>query len=259
MDFVHYSATGNTFLIFDDRKCEVSIEDKSKWGLIAEKYNVDGLLFVQESEEFDFTMRYLNRDGGEVEMCGNGARAICTFVYEELNLPLSNNAYQFKTFNGPLTGLKTESGFAINMGTPKDFNMLEVGDLFEGKKSLYAYTGVPHVVYEVDDVEKVDLITCARPIRYNERFENGTNINFYHLDNEKIFMRTYERGVENETLSCGTGTVAVAMAVYKYHHLKSPIHIKAPGGLLTVSWDGDFEEPKLAGPVEVLKKGKLDA
>ena len=257
MDFVHYSATGNTFLIFDDRDGAAEVENAEKWGKIAESYDVDGLLFVQKSEEFDFTMRYLNRDGGEVEMCGNGARAICTYAFNELGIPLSDNQYKFKTYNGPLVGLKTDSGFAINMGTPKDYNTVKVDDLFSSKKYLYAYTGVPHVVYEVENVEEIDLIESARPIRYNERFKNGTNINFYHISEDKNFMRTYERGVENETLSCGTGTVAVAMALFKHHNLSSPVQIKAPGGLLTISWEGDFKEPKLAGPVEVLKRGKL--
>lgn len=258
MEFVHYSATGNTFLIFDDRSNHCELENVSKWNKVADEYGVDGLLFVQKSDEHDFSMRYLNRDGTEVEMCGNGARAICTFAHEELDIPLGDNGYHFQTYNGPLQANKNSESFAIAMGNPRDFNMVEVDDLFDATNSLYTYTGVPHVVYQVEDIDSINLVETARPIRYDDRFEKGTNINFYHLDeNGKCYMRTYERGVEAETLSCGTGTVAVALSLFRHHEFRSPVQIKAPGGLLTISWEGEFENPKLSGPVDLVKRGNL--
>ena len=168
------------------------------------------------------------------------------------------NLLSFETKKGVYEGeVVSENRVSVSMNELYAVEEIDISDLYkEAKNSYFANTGVPHCVYEVEDVDSIDLIEIARPIRNEKRFREGTNINFYDLKDGNIRMRTYERGVEDETLACGTGTVAVALSYRKYHEEKTELDIQTPGGLMNVS----FRDGKrfLTGEVTVPFKGSLD-
>lgn len=220
---------------------------------------MDGLLFVEppRGEDFDFHMRYLNADGGEVEMCGNGARAILHFVSRELKVIPRKDSYQFSTQKGVYWGKGSEN-FPVQMTEIYDWNKFNVSDLFSSSFSYYLNTGVPHTIFEVDFLKEVDLQKIGSEIRYNPRFEKGVNVNFFKvIKPNEVSMRTYERGVEGETLSCGTGATAVALSLAKERGWDSPIKVHVPGGELSISFDCDFEKVYLEGPVDLLERSSL--
>lgn len=257
--FCRYSATGNTFLIFDNRSGELSDLPKETYASWCHDHGVDGLLFVENAREesFDFHMRYLNADGGEVEMCGNGARSILHFVSHELKMAPQNKSYKFSTQKGVYFG-KGEEGFPVQMTEIYDWQAIDVSDLTPNKFSYYLNTGVPHALYEVENLTALDLLKEGAKVRYDERFSKGANANFFEvLKKGHVSMRTYERGVEGETLSCGTGATAVALALAKERNWSSPISVQVPGGLLKISFDENFSEVYLEGPVDLLERSSL--
>ena len=257
MKFWKYQANGNDFVIFDVREKSLDYSNKYLWGRICDrKYGVgaDGVMFFAPSEIHDFKMIYLNADGGEVDMCGNGARAMVHLAKELLGkTPVS-----FETRKGVYEGEVLSDGkVSVSMNELYGVEEVPISDLFsEGKNSYFANTGVPHCVYEVYDVDQVELEKVAPPIRYENRFCEGTNVNFFDIKNGKVRMRTYERGVEGETLACGTGTVAVALAYSKHHGEVKELEIQTPGGLMKVQ----FKDGKriLSGEVSNLFIGELN-
>lgn len=227
-----YSATGNSFVIFDMREHEEFIP-KYSWESLCEKEKVDGLLFLTKPtlSHHDFRMVYLNRDGGEVSMCGNGLRALGVFAHSQgLNL---NQHYKVQTKNGSYQTIPSEIPRVL-MTECYDENRIKIDDLYPAKKSFYINTGVPHCVYLVEDVESLALESIAKPIRLNERFLEGCNVNFVELKEKNRFkIRTFERGVEGETLSCGTGIIAASLLLKKDNEL--PFVVESQGGELKVS------------------------
>jgi len=257
MKFWKYQANGNDFVIFDVRDNSLDYSKKSLWGKICDrKYGVgaDGVLFFAPSQDHDFKMIYLNADGGEVDMCGNGARAMVHVA----SILLGKTPVSFETKKGVYEGEVLSDGrVSVSMNELYAVEEVSIGDLFsEAKNSFFANTGVPHCVYEVEDVDKIELVEIARPIRYDKRFPEGTNINFYDVKDGSIRMRTYERGVEGETLACGTGTVAVALSYRKHHEEIDELEIQTPGGLMKVQ----FKNGKrfLSGGVSNPFSGDLD-
>lgn len=263
VNYCRYSATGNTFLIFDNRDAALSTFGPDKLGQWCSKYQVDGLLFLEKSShlEADFHMRYVNADGGEVEMCGNGARSILHFAGQVLNLESKapqEKEYSFSTLNSIYKG-KGQGLYSLLMTEVRDWGLIKVDDLFESQISYYLNTGVPHTLYEVEDVEKVDLVEHGRRIRYDDRFERGTNVNFFQIESpNNVRVRTYERGVEGETQSCGTGATAVALSLGKLKGWGPKVHVQVPGGKLTISFDPEFKEIYLEGPVDLLESDSFE-
>ncbi len=257
MKFWKYQANGNDFVIFDVRVDSLDYSNKELWGKICDrKYGVgaDGVLFFAPSENHDFKMIYLNADGGEVDMCGNGARAMVHLA----KVLLDKTPVSFETRKGVYEGEVLADGrVSVSMNELYGVEEVPISDLYtEGKNCYFANTGVPHCVYEVEDVDKVDLVEVARPIRYDKRFCEGTNINFFDVKNGTLRMRTYERGVEGETLACGTGTVAVALAYVKHHGKKDELEIQTPGGMMKVQFKG--EKRFLSGEVSNPFNGEID-
>ena len=256
LDWLKYSATGNSFLIFDNRQGSLELANGAFWEKLASTENVDGLLFVENSEKYDFKMRYLNNDGGEVEMCGNGARAITHFYFHQIDS--SQNSLQFETLNGVY---KSHIGdlVKVQMTELKEVGKIDLNDLGTGTFSYFLNTGVPHCIFERENIDELDLNSVAAPVRHDPRFEKGSNVNFFErLTSNKIKIRTFERGVEGETLSCGTGITATSLALAIEKSQKSPLEIESKGGTLIVSWNDDFSEVFLEGPVEVLEKGSFN-
>lgn len=262
--FWHYLATGNSFLFFENRGGALhEYKRKLFFQDLARKYEVDGFVFLEESRnpQAHFHMRYLNADGGEVEMCGNGARSIIHFASKILNIPWDERGYYSFTTQGALyRGSPLEEGLPVQMTELRDLGKLEIGDLLpEALFSYYLNTGVPHAIFQVPSLDAISIHEIGARIRYDKRFEKGVNVNFFELrEGGDIFLRTYERGVEGETLSCGTGATAVAIALAKIKGWTSPLTIKVLGGELSLSFNSDFSEVFLSGEVILKTKGEAD-
>lgn len=255
-----YSATGNTFLIGDNREGQFGKPSKEEIEKLCSAGKVDGLIFLEksENEEADFHMRYYNNDGGEVEMCGNGARSIVHFAKEVAGLEETDSKFKFSTKNSLYEG-RPQKNYPIKMNEIGDWEKYDVSDLYEANASYFLNTGVPHCIYLVDDVSKVPLDEAGNKIRFHERFPGGTNINWVQiLDNQKIRMRTFERGVDGETDSCGTGATAAALAMSKIKNWNSPISVVVNGGELTISFSENYSEVFLEGPVDFLGEHPSD-
>jgi diaminopimelate epimerase len=246
MKFCKYSSTGNDFLIFDNRLREID-QNPSLWKKICARrtgVGADGVIFLEDSITADFKMNYINADGHAVSMCGNGLRAISTFALNDLKLTNANGEFCIETNAGLfIAHIQKDKSIAVEMNHNTEENAHSSGDVFQNKDcigSYYINTGVPHCVYELSSqraLEELDVEKVGRRIRYDSLFENGVNSNFYfvkNLEEPQIVMRTYERGVEAETLSCGTGTVAVAMSFIRKYSLKKSISFETAGGPLSV-------------------------
>lgn len=260
MNFWKYQANGNDFVIFDDRLgtfCDAPI---GHFEFICDRkkgVGADGILFLKKSMKADFKMIYLNADGKEVSMCGNGARAITHFVHHVVKMKQTSD-YSFETQNGIYHSRVDGTGkIFLEMTELYDEEKIDISDLCpEAKSNYYANTGVPHCVFEVEDVSRFDLLGRAPKMRHDARFPSGVNINIYQIINQsELKMRTFERGVENETLACGTGTVAVALAFQKHHGQKSEILIHAPGGDLSIVLEKEKRE--YSGQVELVFQGQF--
>lgn len=263
LPFSKYVATGNDFVVVDNRDGRYDANNKRLWEKVcAQKWGVgaDGVLFVEKSlkENCDFKMRYLNADGGEVSMCGNGARAITAFFHSEC--AGGKNQYTFETKNGVYTcKLDATWGFCLSMTELYDVGKIDISTLIKNESSLYLNTGVPHCVFEVKDVEHFPVFEEGKKIRYNSLFSEGSNANFYtRLSENRLKVRTYERGVENETLACGTGATAVAIAAAKRYQIKEAIEVEVPGGLLLIKFNQDFTSIELCGKAEKIFSGILN-
>ena len=230
-----YSSTGNTFAIFGDTVPRHDISDHHAWKSLAQREKVDGIIFLESPHRTttDYRMRYLNADGKEAEMCGNGVRALGVFISREN--PSASPPFRIETKNGVCEVVATAPLPSIRMPEGEDMGALDISDLFPANRSLYMVCGVPHAIFFVTDVRDVDIMRVAPPISRHPRFPQGTNVNFVQImEPGRIATRVYERGVERETLSCGTGAAAAALACLRLLSWSGEINILAPGGELTV-------------------------
>ncbi len=247
--FAKMHGNGNDFILIDEFN-KILIEEKRKGKFVKAICNrnfglgADGVLFVQKSEKADAKFRYFNSDGSEAEMCGNGIRCFARYVVEEA---YAESPLRVETLSGilKLDVTKDDEGWwvRVDMGVPK-FKSEEIpaeeevwGKEFEfnGEKfKVYAVnTGVPHAVIFVDNLN-FDIIGIAKFIRFHKLFPEGINVNFAKIEGNAIRIRTYERGVEDETLSCGTGSVAVAAVANKLGFIDSSVEVLTKGGKLRI-------------------------
>lgn len=253
LEFVKYQGTGNDFIILDGRKqvpqnLDVALLCHRKFGIGA-----DGLMILQNHPKHDFEMIYYNSDGNLSTMCGNGGRCLAHYAHA-LGLG-SNNSVIFHAVDG-------EHRAEIN-GDWVSLGMIDTS-LGEKRDNVYILnTGSPHYVYFTENaVSEIDLVPFARNIRYGSEFQaEGINVNVVQvLGNHHLDMRTYERGVEDETLSCGTGVTAAALAyLLSTQELGGSVKVTTPGGELEVTAafaDGHFSSVVLKGPVERVFTGK---
>jgi len=255
LEFYKYQGAGNDFVMIDNR---ASVFDTSNTKLINFLCNrrfgigADGLICLENAEGFDFKMMYFNADGNESTMCGNGGRCIVAFA-KYLNI-IKNKAH-FTAIDGihKATIIKDD----VSLG------MQDISDILMADTHLFLDSGSPHHVTFVSDVETVDVKKDGRKIRNGAPyFKEGSNINFVtQIDENNFKVRTYERGVEDETLSCGTGVTAVAIAVHKSGKTKSnSVILKTRGGNLEVSFnlkDGVYTDIFLKGLAVQVFKGKI--
>jgi len=259
------SGSGNDFIIVDNRNNIVNEKDLSKFieNVCRRRMSVgaDGLIFVENSNTLDFKWRFFNSDGNAAEMCGNGARCVARFAFLK---KIAESEMSFETEAGPISARVTKDRVKIKMPSPSDIEIDYIIELKNGPLSVSSVnTGVPHVVVGVDSFENVDVVKLGREIRFHEMFAPaGTNVNFvYEQEDGTIAIRTYERGVEDETLACGTGSIAGAIVMAYKFKKKSPIKfLTRSGGYLTIHFkekEAEFYDIHLEGDARVIYKGEL--
>ncbi len=239
ISFSKYHGTGNDFIIIDNRELQWKPTQEEVAHLCDRHFGIgaDGLMLLTEKPGTDFYMTYYNSDGRESTMCGNGGRCMIIFAR---SLALAGDETRFQAIDGEHIGKVTQKEDSLIVSLKmKDVTVKEIED-----DHLFLDTGSPHYVVFTTGVEAMDLITEARKIRFSERFrEEGTNVDFAGAGKDGLFVRSYERGVEDETLSCGTGVTASALArAVKNPSQDSSVEVHTRGGTLTVSYkqDGKF-------------------
>ena len=258
--FTKMMGTGNDFIVFDNRSQIFTGEETEFFASICQRrisVGADGVILLEESESAEIKMRYFNSDGHEASMCGNGARCIAFFAWDKGIV--DKNDFFLEASDGVHTVKVDRANITLKMGKPTGFQQ-KLGILRESEfvEGGFINTGVPHYVIFVKNIEKVAVEEIGRFYRNHQIFPQGTNVNFVELLGvNTINVRTYERGVEKETLSCGTGAVASALvAAYKYGY-KPPVKILTRGGELIVNFDEKWEEVFLAGKVKIVYEGFL--
>lgn len=253
--FYKYQGTGNDFIIIDNRENLVQLTKEQVNFLCNRKFGIgaDGLMFLQNKEGYDFEMKYYNADGNESTMCGNGGRCLTKFAFD---MGIKKEKYRFIAVDG-----EHESFFEANGWV--DLKMKDVNEIKDYWGDQILNTGSPHYVRISKDVENKDVYTEGREIRYNGDFAaKGINVNFVKLIADTIFVRTYERGVENETLSCGTGVTASAL-VTSNDDPHQRIKVQTIGGNLAVEFDKlsptSFQNIYLCGPATFVFKGAVES
>ena len=265
LPFVKMSGAGNDFVVIDNRDLRNTLTTEQIGWLCDRHFGIgaDGLLAVEPSDtpDADYRMRYYNADGGEAEMCGNGARCFARFVH-----PLRRVNYEqvrFLTPAGLITGEYVGDDVRINLTAPTDIRTHQRADFGWGEIGYhFMNTGVPHAVVHVADAESAEVVAWGRAIRYSPIFPRGTNVNFVQVTaSNELIVRTYERGVEGETLACGTGVVASALLTSRVHHLALPLCVKVRAGdVLTVDAgvEGDgYRDVTLTGPAIEVFSGEI--
>ncbi|MVM38183.1 diaminopimelate epimerase [Spirosoma sp. HMF3257] len=235
-DFFKYQGTGNDFILIDDRNETFPATDQALVERLCHRrfgIGADGLILLRNDPEYDFRMVYFNADGAEGSMCGNGGRCIVRFAHD---LGLFASETRFLAVDGEHSAVVTEETISLKMS--------EVAGIDGHGGLTFLNTGSPHIVQFVDDLESLDVVSEGRSIRYDSRFQpGGTNVNFAQIvDGNTLFVRTYERGVEDETYSCGTGVTAVALVANSQLNMPDPVFIKTLGGNLRVSFNAKAEE-----------------
>lgn len=252
LTFHKYHGTGNDFILIDDRKKSFPEGVALIRQLCHRHFGIgaDGLILIRHHSEYDFEMVYYNADGSQ-SMCGNGSRCAVLFAS---TLGLAGPESNFLSTDGP--------HFATLEGDTVAVQLHDVKSVTDHGDTMFINTGSPHYIEFVEDVESLQVEPKGKEIRYSREFyPAGTNVNFVELlRDDTIFVRTYERGVEAETLSCGTGVTACSIAAF-FKGYKSPVKVRTLGGELEVSFvhsDNHFEKVFLKGPATFVYEGQIE-
>jgi diaminopimelate epimerase len=254
--FYKYQGTGNDFIIIDNRELKFNRVDNALVAKLCDRrfgIGADGLMLLQNKTGFDFEMVYYNSDGNESSMCGNGGRCIVEFAR---SLGLVKDKVHFIATDGEHDAFVKQGYISLKM---KDVNSVEMNSSFS-----YLNTGSPHYVAFVNNVTNYNVFEEGKKIRDNERFiAQGTNVNFVEKQYNELFVRTYERGVEAETYSCGTGVTAAALvaSLKNVATAQDYCDIKTLGGNLKVKFvkhsDNSFTDVWLEGAATFIFKGEI--
>jgi diaminopimelate epimerase len=256
--FFKYQGAGNDFIIIDNRTLQFKVNNI---GLIAHLCNrrfgigADGLLLLQSSDNADFEMLYYNADGKPGSMCGNGGRCMVAFARK---LGIIEDEAHFKAMDGFHYASLNQSGNWVSL------QMIDVDAIENDDDNYVLNTGSPHYVKLVDNLKDFDVYANGKAIRNNTKYEQtGINVNFVQSENNGYFVRTYERGVEDETLACGTGVTAVAIAMAKKNNLLGDIviPIRVLGGSLSIRMHAEvnkFTNVFLEGPAVFVYEGTIN-
>ncbi|MBU0482078.1 MAG: diaminopimelate epimerase [Proteobacteria bacterium] len=277
--FTKMSGTGNDFILIDNRNGTIRKDEMSHLArrVCRRQFSVgaDGLILIENSDQADFRWHFYNADGSEAEMCGNGARCAARFAFSRDIAPAS---MKFETIAGLISAEMSGLSVKIRLTPPSDIIMARSIDVAGQQVEVHSInTGVPHAVYFVDDNSKSPVVEMGRLIRHHKLFEPaGTNVNFVQLPKEELYVRTYERGVENETQACGTGAVASALIAALHGHVTSPVKVRTSGGeqliihftlldvdpglqqgIVAVQHEQRISEVFLEGPASFIYEGKI--
>jgi len=254
--FYKYQGTGNDFIILDNRHKEYDELTIKQVKFMCNRHfgiGADGLMLLNLLDDYDFEMKYYNSDGRESTMCGNGGRCLVQFAYD---MGIQKLGYKFLAIDGVHEAEFDNNGWV-------ELKMKDVDHIEEHQGNLRLNTGSPHYVKFVGDVRNYDVFNEGQKIRYGKEFkEDGINVNFVETEEDSIYVRTYERGVENETLSCGTGVTASALAAAHNEFGFNRVDVQTLGGRLAVEFDkvGEekFENVWLCGPATYVFKGEIE-
>lgn len=256
--FYKYQGAGNDFILVDNRNLTVNHNDPKLISRLCDRrfgIGGDGIMFLQNTEGYDFEMVYYNADGKPSSMCGNGGRCIVAFAK---HLGIIDSETEFLAVDGPHHAKISDSGDWVSL------QMIDVDTIATDGDAYVLNTGSPHYIKLADDLKAKNVFQEGYAIRNNGTYkEKGINVNFVEPIDDGYFVRTFERGVEDETFACGTGVTAVALAMAKHHHQTGHINtpIKVLGGDLNIrfNYDGQkFTGIFLEGPAEKVFEGELD-
>jgi diaminopimelate epimerase len=254
--FYKYEGTGNDFIVIDNRYVQLEYRNDLVMKLCDRRFGIgaDGLLLLENAEGFDFRMIYYNSDGSPATMCGNGGRCITAFANR---IGVVGDTLNFLAADGPHSASIHKIDEHI---TQVELSMKDVIISIKNEHSVILNTGTPHFVSFVDDPDIIDIVAEGRKIRYAPEFAPlGTNVNFAKLDGDHIYVRTYEKGVEDETLSCGTGVTASAIAASEFTDARS-FRVTTRGGKLSVAFEKEGEKYfhiRLGGPATFVYSGEI--
>ena len=265
--FTKMNGSGNDFIVIDNRT--EFLNNDYKRGFVQRvctpktSIGADGVIFIENSETSDFRWDFYNSDGSSAEMCGNGCRCTALYAHE---YQITGRKMNFETIAGVISAEVNENSIKVRMITPKDFR--QDIDLFLDKNKIkvdYLNTGVPHAIIFCTNLESQDLQNIGSKVRYHSKFTpEGTNVDLIQItDRQNLKIRTYERGIEGETLACGTGAVASAILAERKGLVDPPVEVKTMSGdILKVHFDiiqstGSFGEVFLEGPAKTTFEGTI--
>lgn len=254
LNFHKYHGTGNDFILVDDRENNFSSIDVALVQNLCERrfgIGSDGIIFIRDCADADFEMDFFNPDGSK-SFCGNGSRCAVSFARR---LGMIAGSCTFRAVDGMHEAKMEDGKVSVKM---RDVEEVEIGI-----DHHFIDTGSPHFIVYRDDIESIDLVKEARIIRYGERFaKEGTNVNLVKETADGVFVRTYERGVEDETFSCGTGVTAVALSYGLLHPEVNQVKVETKGGNLEVRFNANgensFSDIWLTGSATSVFTGKIE-
>jgi diaminopimelate epimerase len=265
LPFFKMHGGGNDFVLMDHRERHIPEAEQNRFAqrVCTPKVGVgaDGLILIEDSDRADFRWRFFNADGSEAEMCGNGARCAARFAVMQ---GIANSRLTFETLAGLIQAEVLNHQIRVALADVGDLR-LNLSIPLEGETLAghFMKVGVPHVMVPVENLEEVPIRQWGREVRFHQMFQPaGTNVNFVRATGPHVLeIRTYERGVEDETLACGTGAVAAALISARLEKVASPVAVHTRGGeILTVSfqWQGEkISEVFLEGEALVVYQGEL--
>lgn len=255
LPFFKYQGTGNDFIIIDGILINLkSIDNSVVAELCDRKFGIgaDGLMIIAKHDNFSFEMVYYNSDGGLSTMCGNGGRCIAALAHK---LGYCGPEVHFLAADGPHFASIDSDEVALGMADVDDIDIINPTD-------YVLNTGSPHYVRFTEKEDLVNIVEEGKKIRYSEKYISaGINVNLCFWDGSVLHVATYERGVEDETLSCGTGVTAAALAAAHHYHLASPLLVQTKGGRLKVSFqrqDTSYTQVVLKGPATPVFTGEIE-
>jgi diaminopimelate epimerase len=254
LHFYKYQGTGNDFVIIDNRDGSIQLSNKQVALLCDRHFGIgaDGLMLLNKLDSYDFEMIYYNADGAPGTMCGNGGRCLTKFAFDKGIQPSS---YSFIASDGEHEAVIDANGWV-------HLKMIDVQEISKLNEATVLNTGSPHYILPVSDLSNYDVFTEGKNIRYNNTYnEKGINVNFVEWNENELFVRTYERGVENETFSCGTGVTAAAIAMSADSTGLQETKIRTLGGSLLIKFNKTdaqhFTDVWLCGPASFVYDGQI--
>jgi diaminopimelate epimerase len=256
IEFYKYQGTGNDFIIMDNRDKRYDSLTRQQVAFLCDRrcgIGADGLMLLNTHPDYDFEMKYYNSDGRESTMCGNGGRCLTQFAYD---IGIDKTSFSFLAVDGPHEANINEKVVALKMN--------DVNQVRHDHGDYILNTGSPHYIQFTNDVMHLDVYKKGKEIRHNKEFEKeGINVNFVEQTEltDRIIVRTYERGVEDETFSCGTGVTAAALVSAHNDSGFNRVEVKTKGGLLSVEYEkkGDtFKNIWLSGPAVKVFSGTIE-